>query len=118
MLKKIEIKFFELYEKRKKVYLGASEKDILEVVKIESKLKSNRQAEKMAKKQEDAVKRTEQLKKAQEDKSKAREKSQFLTGHRNFMRSNKPRINNQVVEVVVVPQDELDKQKYLGIKLD
>lgn len=29
----------------------------------------------MAKKQEDAVKRTEQLKKAQEDKSKAREKS-------------------------------------------
>lgn len=42
MLKKIEIKFFELYEKRKKVYLGASEKDILEVVKIESKLKSNR----------------------------------------------------------------------------
>jgi hypothetical protein len=34
------------------------------------------------------------------------------------MRSNKPKINNQVVEVVVVPQDELDKQKYLGIKLD
>ncbi len=47
MLKKIEIKFFELYEKRKKVYLGASKKEKEEVKAIEDKLKSNRQAEKM-----------------------------------------------------------------------
>jgi hypothetical protein len=75
MLKKIEIKFFELYEKRKKVYLGASKKEKEEVKTIEDKLKSNRQAEKMSKKLDDGVKKTEQLKKAQEDKSKAREKS-------------------------------------------
>jgi len=52
------------------------------------------------------------------EKSKARERSQFLTGHRNFTRSNKPKRKEQFQEVVEPPQEELDKQKYLGIKLD
>ncbi len=74
MLKKIEINFFTLYEKRVKVE-KAPKKDQEKVKEIEKDLKMVRQAEKMAKKQEDAVKKTEQLKNEQDAKSKAREKS-------------------------------------------
>ena len=72
----------------------------------------------MIQKQNEEDEGRQKQKRDQELKSKDREKSTFLTGHRNFKRSERPERDNQEKEEIVLPQDEIDREKYLGLKLD
>ena len=112
-MRKLEIKFYELFEKRTEMMKthGA------EIAKRELELKNLASKAKIEQKRANEI----ELQRLKQDKiektNQARNPSLFFKGRRDYRRSKKPVFNHKVVVKEVINQDVADMLKFLGIIL-
>ena len=108
LLRKFEMKFYDLCEFRERETEGGTGGRYVEIKDIEEQLAKDRKTAKQLKKMTDEKAKQDMNRLKMEEKAKKRDQIVRVSGKRDAARSNKPQLNNKKEEKPIIDQDEVD----------
>lgn len=114
LLRKFEIKFYELCEVRDNAIAQGTQQKITEITEEENRLAKQRRLDKMAERSALADFNKQKKDAEMAEKTKKRNELLVIAGKRDNARSTKPQLDNKKVEKPVINQDEADMNLYVG----
>lgn len=114
LLRKFEIKFYELCEVRDNAIAQGTQQKITEIIEEENRLAKQRRLDKMAERSALADFNKQKKDAEMAEKTKKRNELLVIAGKRDNARSTKPQLDNKKVEKPVINQDEADMNLYVG----
>ena len=102
LLRKFEIKFYDLFEFREREIAQGNQEKVDEILLIEAKEAESRKQKRLQRKKEEDLQKDHAKRLKMEEKTKKRSETLRVSGKRDNARSEKPQLNNKKEEKPVI----------------